>query len=399
MNLAQRLNNLRPSPTLSLTEKAGQLKAAGRQIITLSVGEPDFATPSWIIEAAHQAALIGQTRYTPVGGTPALKQAIISKFARDNRLDYTPAEIVASSGGKQVIFNALFATLDAGDEVIIPTPYWVSYPDMVELCDGRSVIIECPKSQDYKLSPAQLEAAITPRTKWLILNAPSNPTGMMYSFDELWQLAQVIRRNPHVMVMSDDIYEHLIYDGTVFNTIAQVEPDIRHQVLTVNGVSKSYAMTGWRIGYAGGPRHLIEAMTNIQSQSTSNPCSIAQAAAVAALNGDHSFLNEWCHQYQSRRDYMLQAMHDETKLKCIRPNGAFYLFPNCDAYIDCTTPQGQQITSDLDLSAYLLDQAGLAVVPGSAFGAPGHLRFSFALSMDDLQKAMQVLTQALENLR
>lgn len=397
--LADLVKNLKLSPTLALNQRALELKSQGRKIISLAAGEPDFPTPPWIIEAAHKAALNGATRYTAVAGTPDLRQAIVEKLFRENHLKYSPKEIVVGTGGKQIIFNALMATLNPGDEVIVPSPYWVSYPEMVSLFGGHSVIVPCAEANSFKLSPKDLEAAITPRTKWLILNAPSNPTGVMYTFEELWALAQVIRRNPHLMVMSDDIYEHLLYDNLTFQTIADVEPEIKHQVLIVNGVSKSFSMTGWRIGYGAGPEALISAMVNIQSQSTSNACSVAQAAALAALKGDQTFLNEWRTSFAKRRDQMLDLLLSIPNVTCVKPQGAFYLFPNMMAYLGTTRPDtGDRIATDMDLSNYLLESAGIAVMPGSAFGAPGFLRLSFAISAADIEEGLKCLQEGLQKL-
>lgn len=400
MNLvANRLQAVAPSPTLTLSAKVIEKQQAGHDIINLTVGEPDFPTPSWVAEAAVQALQKGQTKYTAVGGTPLLKEAVIQKFMRENNLTYSPSEIIVSAGGKQVIFNAMLATLNPGDEVIIPAPYWVSYPDMVHLAEGTARIIPCSQLQHFKLTPESLEEALNEKTRWLILNAPSNPTGMLYSYDELWQLAQVLRRYPKVLILSDDIYEHLVFDERPFNTIADVEPDLKERTLVVNGCSKSYAMTGLRLGYGAGPRWLIKAMTDIQSHSTSNPCSLSQAAAIAALTGPQSFLAEWRASFQERRDFMLAAMAALPGVSVLKPDGAFYLFPNVLGLLGKKTPVGDHLNTDLDLSTYLLEEAGVAVVPGSGFGAPGYLRLSYAVDMSLLEKAAERVRRAVEALK
>lgn len=381
-----------------LSQKASDLKAQGRDIINLTVGEPNFPTPSWICEAASAAMAAGQTKYTAVGGTAALKNAINKKLERDNHLTYSAAEIVVSSGAKHVIFNALMATLNAGDEVIIPAPYWVSYPEMVTLFAGTPVIISCPQSQEFKMSPEDLEAAITPKTKWLILNSPSNPTGAAYTYEELWKIAQALRRHPQVMILCDDIYEHLMFDGEPFHTLADVEKDLKSRTLIVNGVSKTYSMTGWRLGYGAGPSWLIQAMTDIQSQSTSNACSIAQAAAVAALEGPQDFIQEWRQSFQDRRNYVVERLNQISGVECLKPHGAFYVFPDCLELLGKKTPQGDRLTNDTELCAYLLEVAEVAMVPGSAFGMPNHLRLSYAVSLDTLQKACDRLERVISNL-
>lgn len=397
MIIAKRLQALKPSPTLMLSQKASDLKAQGKDIINLTVGEPDFPTPSWICDAATAAMVAGQTKYTAVGGTPALKNAIINKLERDNHLTYSAAEIVVSSGAKQVIFNAMMATLNPGDEVIIPAPYWVSYPEMVTLFSGNPVIISCPQAQEFKMSPADLEAAITVKTKWLILNSPSNPTGAAYSYEELWKIAQVLRRHPQVMILCDDIYEHLMFDGEPFHTLADVEKDLKPRTLIVNGVSKTYSMTGWRLGYGAGPSWLIQAMTDIQSQSTSNACSIAQAAAVAALEGPQDFIQEWRQSFQDRRNYLVDRLNQIPGIECLKPHGAFYVFPDCLDLMGAKTPQGDRLVNDTELCAYLLEVAEVAMVPGSAFGMPNHLRLSYAISLEALEKACDRLERVISS--
>lgn len=397
--LAKRLASVKPSPTLALTQKANELKRGGKDIISLTVGEPDFPTPPWVSQAAIEAINSGQTKYTNVGGTPELKQAISDKFARDNNLKYLPSEIISSTGGKQVIFNAFMATVNPGDEVIVPNPCWVSYLDMVLIAEGKPVVINCPQAQGFKLKPAQLEAAITEKTKWIILNSPSNPTGVMYTYDELWQLAQVIVRHPHVLVLTDDIYEHIVFENRTFNTIADVEPQLKERTLTVNGVSKAYSMTGWRIGFAGGPEPLIKAMTDLQSHSTSNPSSISQAAATAALNGPFDFIKEWRQLFSQRGHIVVERLNKMPSIQCLMPDGAFYAFPSCLDLLGKQTPQGDRLNSDNDLCAYFLDTAGIAVVPGSAFEAPGHFRLSFAVEMSVLENALDRLETAIKALR
>ena len=388
------LQAVKPSPTLEITRLAAELRRQGVDVIGLSQGEPDFDTPVHIREAAKQALDAGATRYTDVDGTPALKQAIVRKFERENGLRYETSQISVGTGGKQVLYNALQATLDAGDEVLVPAPFWVSYPDMVRLAGGVAVEIACGAEQHYKLRPQQLEAAITPRTKWLILNSPSNPTGAGYSAEELRALADVLARHPQVWVMSDDMYEHIRYDGWTFHSPAAVAPQLASRTLTVNGVSKAFAMTGWRIGYAGGPRELIAAMATIQSQTTSNPCSVAQAAAVAALDGPMDFLAERNEVFRRRRDLCLAAFRAIAGMSCRTPEGAFYLFPSCQGLLGRRDAQGRVIATDNDFSRFLMEQAQVAVVPGSAFGLPGHFRISFATATERLEQACERITRA-----
>ena len=396
---AQRLARIQPSPTLAVAARAAALKAEGRDVISLGAGEPDFDTPEFIKDAAIAAMRAGQTKYTAVDGTPQLKDAIIAKFKRDNGLDFTREEIIVGTGGKQVLYNALMATLNPGDEVIIPAPYWVSYPDMTILADGVPVFVPCPDSQGFKLTPAALEKAITPKTKWLILNSPSNPTGAAYTKAELLALAEVLLRYPQVWVMSDDIYEHLIYDGFEFFTLAQIEPRLRERVLTCNGASKVYSMTGWRIGYAGGPKDLIKKMTNVQSHSTSNPSSISQAAAAAGLNGDQSFLIEWKRAYAARRDLVVGALNRIDGLTCLTPPGAFYVYPSCAGLIGRETSDGRVIATDEDFVTYLLDTEGVSCVHGAAFGLSPAFRISYAAATDLLEDACQRIARACVALR
>jgi aspartate aminotransferase len=380
--LATRLSRIKPSPTIGVTDTARALKAAGRDIISMSVGEPDFDTPDLVKAAAIEAIQKGDTKYTAVDGTAALKAAICAKFQRENKLTYTPENITVGTGGKQILYNALMASLDAGDEVIIPSPYWVSYPDMVLLAGGEPVIVPCGENAHFKLTAEALEAAITPRTKWVILNSPSNPTGMGYTRTEIRALADVLLKHPHVWVMTDDMYEHLAYDEWQFCTMAEVEPALIDRTLTVNGVSKAYAMTGWRIGYAGGPKALIKAMATIQSQSTSNPSSISQAAAVAALTGDLSFLAERNEIFRERRDLCVDLLNDAPGLSCIKPDGAFYVYPSCAGTIGKTTPSGKMIKNDSDFVTALLEAEGVAAVQGAAFGLEPYFRLSYATSTE-----------------
>ena len=396
--IANRLNLVKPSPTLAVTAKAAELKAAGKDVIGLGAGEPDFDTPAHIKEAAIEAINKGETKYTAVAGTPALKKAIIDKFKRENGLEYAANQIVAGVGAKQVIFNALLATLNAGDEVIIPAPYWVSYPDMVLFAEGTPVIVPSNEADGFKLTPVALEKAITPKTKWIILNSPSNPTGSAYSKAELQALCDVLLKHHHVWILADDIYEHLLYDGHIFYTPAQVEPRLYERTLTVNGVSKAYAMTGWRIGYAGGPKSIISANADIQTHITSNACSISQAASVAALNGDQTFLQDWKKSFKARRDLVVKSLNEINGLTCRTPEGAFYVFPNMKALIGKKTPQGKTIGSSADLCDYLLEDALVAAVAGSAFGMEGYFRISYATSEANLQKAMTRIKEAVEAL-
>jgi aspartate aminotransferase len=388
--IADSLGRIKPSPTIAISDLARSLKAEGRDVIGLSAGEPDFDTPDHIKAAAKTAIDQGETKYTTVDGTAALKQAVANKFKRDNGLTYDPAtEITVGTGGKQVLFNALMATVNPGDEVIIPAPYWVSYPDIVLLAGGKPVVVKAPASKGFQLQPEDLEKAITPKTKWFVLNSPSNPSGAAYSADELKALGAVLDRHPHVWVLSDDIYEHLVYDGFEFSTIAQVCPQLHDRTLTLNGVSKAYAMTGWRIGFAGGPAVLIKAMAKLQSQSTTNPSSISQAAAVEALNGPSGFLKEWVQTFAGRRDLVVGMLNQATGLTCPNPVGAFYVYPSCEALIGKSTPDGQKIESDEDFGKALLATEGVAVVHGAAFGLEPHFRVSYATSTEVLTDACE----------
>lgn len=392
--VANRLSRIKPSPTIAVTNKAKELKAAGRDVIGLGAGEPDFDTPDFIKEASYAAIKRGETKYTAVDGTPALKDAIIAKFKRDNDLDYTRDQITVGTGGKQTLYNALMASVNPGDEVIIPAPYWVSYPDMVLLAEGTPVPVECTKENNFKLTAEQLDAAITPKTKWFIFNSPSNPTGGAYTRQELKALTDVLLRHPHVYIMTDDMYEHLVYDGFEFCTPAQVEPKLYDRTLTCNGVSKSYAMTGWRIGYAAGPKELIKAMAKIQSQSTSNPSSVSQAAALAALEGDQSFLKERNDVFAERRNMVVDMLNDADGIECLKPEGAFYVYPSCAGVIGRTTPDGKIIESDSDFVTYLLESEGVACVQGSAFGLSPYFRISYATSTESLTEACKRIQKA-----
>lgn len=390
--LSATLARVKPSPTIAVTTKAAELKAAGRDVIGLGAGEPDFPTPRNIQDAGIAAITAGKTKYTAVDGIPELKQAICAKFSRDNGLSYEPAQVTVSSGGKQVLYNALMATLNDGDEVVIPAPYWVSYPDMVLLAGGTPVIAEASIQTGFKLTADQLEAAITDKTKWLIFNSPSNPTGAGYTWDELKELTDVLMRHPHVWVMTDDMYEHLAYDDFKFCTPAEVEPRLYDRTLTVNGVSKAYAMTGWRIGYAAGPEHLIKAMRKVQSQSTSNPCSISQWAAVEALNGTQDFLPVHNETFVRRRDLVVKALNAIDGISCLTPEGAFYVYPSIAGLIGKTTAAGTKITDDETFATALLEETGVAVVFGAAFGLSPNFRVSYATSDEALTEACARIT-------
>ncbi len=396
--IAQRLNRIQPSQTTAMRQRAQALKAEGKDVLAISSGEPDFETPRHIKDAAIAAIERGETRYTDIAGTLALRKAVAAKFKRDNGIDYAPDEILVGTGGKQVIYDALVATLDPGDEAIIPTPCWVSYPDIVSLADGVPVLLPCGPNQAFKLRPEQLEAAITPKTKWLIVNTPSNPTGATYDAAEIKALAEVLLRHPQVMILTDDIYEKLVFDGRSFVTFAQVEPRLKDRTVTMNGCSKAYAMTGWRIGFAGAPRALIKAMDKLQGQSTSNTCSIAQAAALAALEGPQDATEEMRQAYERRRDLVVGLLDATPGLRCHKPEGAFYAFPDMTACLGLTTPAGTRIESDWDFVFALLSEVGVATVHGSAFMFPGHFRVSFAASDVQLADACTRIRQFCERL-
>ena len=385
--LSATLARVKPSPTIAVTQKAAELKAAGRDIIGLGAGEPDFDTPQNIKDAAIQAIHDGKTKYTAVDGIPELKRAIVAKFKRDNGLDYTTSQVTVGTGGKQILYNALMGTLNEGDEVVIPAPYWVSYPDMVLLAGGTPVVAEASIQTDYKLTADQLEAAITDKTKWLIFNSPSNPTGAGYSREELKQLTDVLLRHPHVQVMTDDMYEHLAYDDFEFCTPAEVEPQLYDRTLTVNGVSKAYAMTGWRIGYAAGPEKIIAAMRKVQSQSTSNPCSISQWAAVEALNGTQDYIAPNNEMFTRRRNLVVEMLNEAEGISCPKPEGAFYVYPSIAGCIGKTTPAGTVIDNDEVFATALLEETGVAVVFGAAFGLSPNFRVSYATSDEALTEA------------
>ncbi|WP_208347926.1 pyridoxal phosphate-dependent aminotransferase [Pseudaestuariivita rosea] len=385
--LSATLDRVKPSPTIAVTNKARELKAEGKDVIGLGAGEPDFDTPQNIKDAAVAAIAAGKTKYTAPDGIPELKQAICDKFKRDNGLDYAPAQISVGTGGKQILYNALMATLNPGDQVIIPAPYWVSYPDMVLLAGGEPVAIEATLENSFKITPDQLEAAITPKTKWFIFNSPSNPTGAGYTWDELKALTDVLMRHPHVWVMTDDMYEHLVYDGFEFCTPAQVEPGLYDRTLTCNGVSKAYAMTGWRIGYAGGPEQLIAAMRKVQSQSTSNPCSISQWAAVEALNGTQDYIPGNNDIFKRRRDLVVGMLNEAPGITCPTPEGAFYVYPSIAGCIGKTTPAGTVIENDEVFATALLEEKGVAVVFGAAFGLSPNFRVSYATYDETLKEA------------
>jgi aspartate aminotransferase len=396
--IAKRLEKIKPSATLALAAKAAQLKAEGKDVIGLAVGEPDFETPQHIRDAAKKAMDEGKTKYTPVPGTPELRKAVSAKFKRENNLNYTPEQIIVSTGGKQVLYNAFMATLNPGDEVVVPAPYWLSYPEMISLCEGKPVVVKTTPESGFKMSPEQLDSAITDKTKWVVLNSPSNPTGAAYTRDELAALGEVLKKHPHVWILTDDIYEHLTYDQFKFSTIAEVTPELYDRTLTVNGCSKAYAMTGWRIGYAGGPVELIREMSKVQGQSTSNPSSISQAAAVAALNGDQSYLVEWRAKFQERRDLVVSALSKADGLSCTAPEGAFYVFVSCEGVIGKKTPEGKTIDTDADFAAYVLDKHNVAVVPGAEFGMSPYFRISYALSKETLAKACERIQKACTDL-
>ena len=386
--LSDALSRIQPSATVAINSKAVEMKRQGQDVISLAAGEPDFDTPKHVREAAIRAINSGKTRYTAVDGIPELKEAVAQKFKRDNGLDVTAADCFVSSGGKQIIFNALMATLNPGDEVVIPVPYWVSYPEIVRLCDADPVFAVADSTTGFKLKPEVLEAAISPKTKWLILNTPSNPTGAAYTRDELRGLADVLLRHPHVHILTDDIYEALVYDGGTFATIAGVEPKLMERTLTMNGVSKSHAMTGWRIGYCTGPRPLLGAMNKLQSQSTTNPSSISQWAAVEALNGPQEFLKGWREVFQGRRDLVVAGLNANTGLDCLTPEGAFYVFPSVKRLLGKTSGGGRALTDDAAFVLALLEETGVALVHGSAFGLAGHMRLSYAASNAQLEDAV-----------
>jgi len=396
--ISDSLKRIKPSPTIAVSTKARELKAAGKDVIGLGAGEPDFDTPQNIKEVAIKAIKDGDTKYTAVDGTPALKKAIVEKFKRENNLDYLGDQITVGAGGKHVIYNAMMATLNEGDEVIIPAPYWVSYPDIVLLTGAKPVIIKCSEDQGFKLKPKDLENTITNKTKWLILNSPSNPTGASYSENEIRNLAEVLKKNSNVHILSDDIYEHVSYEEFKFFTIAQI-PELKERVLTMNGVSKSYAMTGWRIGYAAGPKEIIKAIAKIQSQSTSNPSSVSQAAAVEALSGKQDFISERSKAFQERRDFVVSELNKINGINCLKPEGAFYVFPSCKELLGKKDNKGNVLKTDVDFVQSLLENAGVAVVQGSAFGLNGFFRISYATSLENLKKALNKISDFCKSLK
>ena len=391
--ISNNLKRIKPSPTIAVTQKARELRAAGKDVVGLGAGEPDFDTPINVKNAAIKAIRDGDTKYTAVDGTPALKKAILKKFKRENKLNYKLEEITVGTGGKQVLYNTFMATLNKGDEVIIPAPFWVSYPDMVLLAGGKPKIVKCDEKDGFKITPAKLNAAITKRTKWIILNSPSNPTGSGYSKSEIQKLAKVLIKNKKVHILSDDIYEHVKYDNFKFFTIAQISK-LKSRTLTMNGVSKSYAMTGWRIGYAAGPKEIISAIRKIQSQSTSNPSSISQAAAVEALNGKQDFIKKRAKSFKERRDFVVKSLNNIDGISCLKPNGAFYVFPNCKKLLNKRT----KLKKDTDFVQKLLEKQNVAAVQGSAFGLDGYFRISYATSMAKLKIAMSRIKKFCEDL-
>ena len=396
--VSNNLKRIKPSPTIAVTQKARELKASGKDIIGLGAGEPDFDTPDNIKKAAIKAINDGDTKYTAVDGTPVLKEAIVQKFKRENNLKYEIDQVTVGTGGKQVIYNAMMATLNEGDEVIVPAPYWVSYPDIVLLAGGTPVILECNEKQGFKIDPKKLEKIITKKTKWIILNSPSNPTGACYTEKDIQEIALVLKKHSHVYILSDDIYEHVIYEDFKFFTIAQID-SLKERVLTMNGVSKAYSMTGWRIGYAAGPKEIIKAIAKIQSQSTTNPSSISQAAAVEALNGNQNFIRERATSFQKRRDFVVKALNEIDGIECLKPDGAFYVFPSCKALIGKKDVSGKKILKDTDFVQSLLENSGIAVVQGSAFGLEGFFRISYATSMENLKKALEKISSFCKSLK
>ena len=397
--LSQRLKKIQPSLTVSINVKANALRAEGRDVLVLAAGEPDFDTPQNICQAAIKAMNEGQTRYVPGKGTPALQQAIVEKFKRDNNLSYNLDEIMVGVGGKHIIYNAMMATLNPSDEVIIPAPFWVSYPDIVMLAEGKPIIVKCDASQDFKITPEQLENNITNKTKWLMLNSPSNPTGAVYSFNELKALSEVLLKCPNVLVLTDDIYEKIIYDDGVFSTIASVEPKMKERTLTLNGVSKAYCMTGWRLGYCGGPREIIAGMNKMQSQSTTSTSSISMAASVEALSGDQEFINLHNNQFKKRRDMVVENLNQIDGINCSIPPGAFYVYPSCEGIIGKKTSAGNTINTDKDFMNFLLESEGVAGVHGEAFGLSPYFRLSYATDEKTLADACNRIERACNNLK
>ena len=397
--VADRINRIKPSMTVGINVKAKAMKEEGKDVIVLAAGEPDFNTPKHIRDAANKAMEEGKTKYVPGKGTPELQKAIQKKFREDNDLDYSLDEIICGVGGKHIIYNAMMSTINSGDEVIITAPYWVSYPDIVLLAEGKPVVIECPESQNFKLKPEQLEKNITSNTKWLMLNSPSNPTGAVYSKQELKDLAQVLKNHPHVLIMCDDIYEKIIYSNSEFHTLASVEPSLKNRCLTLNGVSKSYCMTGWRLGYCGAPKEIIAAMNKIQSQSTTSTSSITMAAAVEAISGPQDFILDHNKKFLKRRDLVVNKLNEIDGINCSIPDGAFYVYPSCQGILNKITPEGKKISSDEDFMTYLLEDQGVAGVHGSAFGLSPYFRLSYATSDSILEEACNRIQLACSKLK
>ena len=397
--VADRINRIKPSMTVGINIKAKAMKEEGKDVIVLAAGEPDFNTPKNIRDAANKAMEEGKTKYVPGKGTPELQKAIQKKFKEDNNIDYSLDEIICGVGGKHIIYNAMMATINSGDEVIITAPYWVSYPDIVLLAEGKPVIVECPESQNFKIKPEQLKKYITPKTKWLMLNSPSNPTGAVYSKEELKDLAKVLINHPHVLIMCDDIYEKIIYDGLEFHTLASIEPSLKNRCLTLNGVSKSYCMTGWRLGYCGAPKEIIAAMNKIQSQSTTSTSSITMAASVEAISGPQDFILDHNKKFIKRRDLVVSKLNEIDGITCSKPDGAFYVYPNCQDILGKITPNGKKISSDEDFMTYLLEDQGVAGVHGSAFGLSPYFRLSYATSDHILEDACNRIQLACSKLK
>ena len=397
--VAERINRIKPSMTVGINIKAKAMKERGKDVIVLAAGEPDFNTPKNIRDAANKAMEEGKTKYVPGKGTPELQKAIQKKFKEDNNIDYSLDEIICGVGGKHIIYNAMMATINSGDEVIITAPYWVSYPDIVLLAEGKPVIVECPENQNFKIKPEQLEKCITPKTKWLMLNSPSNPTGAVYSKEELKDLAKVLINHPHVLIMCDDIYEKIIYDGLEFHTLASIEPSLKNRCLTLNGVSKSYCMTGWRLGYCGAPKEIIAAMNKIQSQSTTSTSSITMAASVEAISGPQDFILDHNKKFIKRRDLVVSKLNEIDGITCSKPDGAFYVYPNCQDILGKITPNGKKISSDEDFMTYLLEDQGVAGVHGSAFGLSPYFRLSYATSDHILEDACNRIQLACSKLK
>ena len=397
-SVAQRMGNIAPSPILSVVAKANELKSTGVKVVDLSIGEPDFATPENVKNAGVQAIQNGATKYTSITGVPDLRKAIVEKFKRENGLEYAVQDVTHGCGGKQVIFNAMVATVNDGDEVIVPAPYWASYPDIVRLAGGHPVIVPCDQAAGFKMTPSQLEAAITPKTRWLVLNSPSNPTGAVYDASELSALGDVLRRHPHVLILSDEIYEHILYDGNRYASFAAILPDLRDRTLTMNGVSKAYSMTGWRLGYAAGPRDIIQAMNDVMGHTATHTSTITQYAAIEALRGPQDIVTERCRAFERRRDLIVRLLNEIPGIDCITPAGAFYVYPSVAKLIGLSRPDGTRLENDRDVAFYLLEEARIAAVHGAGFGLSPHLRFSYAVSEDAIKEACGNIAQAVAKL-